>query len=112
MLVGIAFAFGWTPCIGPILGGILTIAGSREPVSEGMRCSPSTRPASAFPFILTALAVDKFFVASARIRKHYRMIEFVAGGLLILLGVLIFTGQFTQITRYIDPMFPWLTNLS
>ena len=83
MLVGIAFAFGWTPCIGPILGGILTIAGSREPVSEGMLLLAVYSAGLGVPFLLTSLAVDKFFAASARIRKHYRTIELVAGGLLI-----------------------------
>ena len=64
------------------------------------------------PFILTALAVDKFFAASARIRRHYRMIEYVAGGLLILIGVLIFTNKFTVLAKAIDRWLPWLTRLT
>lgn len=112
VVVGMAFAFGWSPCIGPILGGILAIAGSRNSVGEGISLLAVYSAGLGIPFLLTSLAVDKFFVASKRIRKHYKKIELFAGGLLILLGVLIFFGQFTQITRYIDRMFPWLTNLS
>jgi cytochrome c-type biogenesis protein len=112
IVVGMAFAFGWSPCIGPILGGILAIAGSRNSVGEGISLLAVYSAGLGIPFLLTALAVDKFFVASKRIRKHYKKIEIFAGSLLVILGVLIFTGQFTQITRYIDRMFPWLTNLS
>jgi len=112
MLVGVAFAFGWTPCIGPILGGILTIAGSRDTVSEGMLLLAVYSLGLGIPFVLTALAVDKFFAASKRIRKYYRMIEYVAGGLLIVIGVLIFTNNFTVLAKAIDRWLPWLTRLT
>ena len=111
-LVGVAFALGWTPCIGPILAGILVIAGSKETVSEGVALLAVYSAGLGVPFILTALAMDRFFLASARIRKHYLMIERVSGGLLILLGVLILTNQFSIIVRYLDRWFPWLTKLS
>lgn len=111
-LVGVAFAFGWTPCIGPILGGILVIAGSKETVSEGVALLAVYSAGLGVPFVLTALAMDRFFLASARIRKHYKTIERVSGGLLILLGVLILTNQFSIIVRYLDKWFPWLTKLS
>ena len=112
LLVGIAFAFGWTPCIGPILGGILTIAGSRDTVSEGMLLLAVYSLGLGIPFVLTALAVDKFFAASKRIRKYYRMIEYVAGGMLIVIGVLIFTNNFTVLAKAIDRWLPWLTKLT
>lgn len=111
-VVGVAFAFGWTPCIGPILGGILVIAGSKETVSEGVALLAVYSAGLGVPFILTALAMDRFFLASARIRKHYLMIERVSGGLLILLGLLIITNQFSIIVRTLDRWFPWLTKLS
>jgi cytochrome c-type biogenesis protein len=111
-VVGIAFALGWTPCIGPILGGILVIAGSKETVSEGVALLAVYSAGLGVPFILTALAMDRFFLASARIRKHYKTIERVSGGLLILLGLLILTNQFSIIVRYLDKWFPWLTKLS
>lgn len=112
VIVGISFAFGWTPCIGPILGGILVIAGSKESVSEGVALLAVYSAGLGVPFVLTALAMDRFFLASARIRKHYKTIERVSGGLLILLGVLILTNQFSIIVRYLDRWFPWLTKLS
>ena len=111
-LVGVAFAFGWTPCIGPILGGILVIAGSRETVGEGVALLAVYSVGLGVPFVLTAMAMDRFFLASARIRKHYKLIEGVSGGLLILLGVLILTNQFSIIVRYLDKWVPWLTKLS
>ena len=111
-LVGVAFALGWTPCIGPILGGILVIAGSKETVSEGVALLAVYSAGLGVPFILTALAMDRFFLASARIRRHYKTIERVSGGLLILLGLLILTNQFSIIVRYLDRWFPWLTKLS
>jgi cytochrome c-type biogenesis protein len=64
------------------------------------------------PFLLTSLAVDRFFVTSARIRRHYRTIEVVSGGMLIVLGVLIFTDRFTILAKYLDRLFPWLTRLT
>ena len=75
-------------------------------------CSRSIRPASASRFCSRRSPIDKFFIASNASASTTRRSRSVAGGLLIFLGVLIFTGQFTQITRYIDKMFPWLTNLS
>jgi cytochrome c-type biogenesis protein len=112
LIVGVAFAFGWTPCIGPILGGILTVAGSRNTVSEGVLLLAVYSAGLGVPFLLTSLAVDRFFVTSARIRRHYRTIEVVSGGLLIVLGVLIFTDRFTILAKYLDRLFPWLTRLT
>lgn len=106
MLVGIAFAFGWTPCIGPILGGILVIAGSRETVGEGVQLLAVYSAGLGIPFLLTSLAVNRFFGASARIRRHYHAIEVVSGVLIIAIGVLIFTNQFTIIARWLEPYLP------
>jgi cytochrome c-type biogenesis protein len=105
-VVGIAFAFGWTPCIGPILGGILTIAGSRETVGEGVRLLAIYSLGLGIPFLLTAAAVDVFFAATARIRRYYHAIEVASGALLVAIGLLIFTNQFTIIARYLEPYFP------
>jgi cytochrome c-type biogenesis protein len=105
-LVGVAFAFGWTPCIGPILGGILAIAGSRESIGEGVRLLAIYSLGLGIPFLLTALAVDRFFAATARIRRYYHAIEVTSGALLVAIGVLIFTNQFTIIARYLEPYFP------
>lgn len=104
--VGIAFAFGWTPCIGPILGGILTIAGSRDSIGEGIRLLAIYSMGLGIPFLLTAVAVDRFFAATARIRRYYHAIEVASGALLVAIGLLIFTNRFTIIARYLEPYFP------
>src|SRR5918993_1014682 len=93
-LVGTAFAFAWTPCIGPILGGILGLAASRESVSEGMQMLAMYSLGLGVPFLLTSVAINQFFSAAARIRRHYHAIEMISGGLLIVVGLLIFFDQF------------------
>jgi cytochrome c-type biogenesis protein len=105
-LVGTAFAFAWTPCIGPILGGIIGLASSRESVGEGMQMLAAYSLGLGVPFLLTSLAIDRFFGAAARIRKHYRTIELISGGLLILVGLLVFFDQFTLIAKYLTPYLP------
>ena len=105
-VVGTAFAFAWTPCIGPILGGILTMAATRDSVGEGMQMLAVYSLGLGVPFLLTSVAIDRFFSAAARIRRHYRAIELVSGGLLIIVGLLIFFGQFTIIAKYLTPYLP------
>lgn len=106
VLVGIAFAFGWTPCIGPILAGILAIAASRETIAEGVLLLGVYSLGLGVPFLLTSVAINRFFSVTARIRRHYHAIELVSGGLLVVIGVLIFTGQLTIIARYLEPYLP------
>ena len=106
MLVGVAFAFGWTPCIGPILGGILAIAGSKSTVTEGVTLLAVYSLGLGIPFLLTSLAINQFFTAAKRIRKHYHAVEVASGVLLIAIGLLIVTGQLTIITRYLQPYLP------
>jgi len=106
VLVGIAFAFGWSPCIGPILGGILALAASKETVWEGVELLAVYSVGLGIPFLLTSIAINQFFAVSKRIRKHYHTIELVSGGLLVAIGVLIFTNQFTIIVRYLQPYLP------
>ena len=106
VLVGVAFACGWTPCIGPILGGILSIAASKNSVGEGVLLLAVYSAGLGIPFLLTSLAVDRFFVASARIRKHYKAIEMVAGLLLVALGVLIFMNRFTILSNWASKFLP------
>jgi len=106
ILVGIAFAFGWSPCIGPILGGILALAASKDTVWEGVELLAVYSVGLGIPFLLTSMAINQFFAFSKRIRKHYHAIELVSGGLLVAIGVLIFTNQFTIIVRYLQPYLP------
>ena len=105
-LVGVAFAFGWTPCIGPILAGILAIAGSQETVGQGVRLLGVYSLGLGVPFLATALMIDRFFSAMGRIRRHYHKIEIVSGALLIVIGLLIFTNKFTVIARWLTPYLP------
>ncbi len=106
LLVGIAFAFGWTPCIGPILAGILALAALEQTVMKGVALLAIYSLGLGIPFLLTSLAIDRFFSVSARIRKHYHAIEVTSGALLVMIGVLIFTGQLTLIVRHLQPYLP------
>ena len=106
MLVGIAFAFGWTPCIGPILAGILVVAGAQETVAQGIQLLVAYSLGLAIPFFATALAVNRFFSAFSKIRKHYHTIELTSGALLVIIGILIFTNRFTIIARTLQPYLP------
>jgi cytochrome c-type biogenesis protein len=107
VLVGIAFAFGWTPCIGPILAAILAIAGTQESVGEGIRLLAIYSAGLAIPFLLTALAINGFFAAFSRIRRHYDAIELTSGMLMVVIGVLIFTNNFTIFARYLQDYLPY-----
>ena len=106
MLVGVAFAFGWTPCIGPILGGILAIAGSRNSVNEGITLLAVYSLGLGIPFLLTSLAINQFFGAAKKIRRYYHAIELTSGALLVVIGLLIMTGQLTLIVRLLQPYLP------
>jgi cytochrome c-type biogenesis protein len=98
-LVGLAFAFGWTPCI-------LAVAASQDTIWKGIQLLAIYSLGLGIPFLLTALAINQFFAAFARIRRHYHKIEVVSGALLVLIGVLIFTDQFTIIARWLTPYLP------
>jgi len=106
MLVGVAFAFGWTPCIGPILGGILVVAGAQDTVTDGVKLLAVYSAGLGLPFMATALAVNRFFAASARIRRYYHAVEVVSGVLLVAIGGLIFTDQFSIIARFLQNYLP------
>jgi cytochrome c-type biogenesis protein len=105
-LVGIAFAFGWTPCIGPILAGILAVAGAQETVGHGVRLLAVYSLGLGVPFLVTALMIDRFFAAKSRISRYYHAIELVSGALLVIVGLLIFTNRFTVIAKWLTPYLP------
>lgn len=106
VLVGMAFAFGWTPCLGPILAGILAIAAGQDTVGQGVRLLAAYSLGLGVPFFATALMIDRFFDALARIRKHYHKVELVSGGLLVAIGLLIFTNKFTILAQWLSPYLP------
>lgn len=106
MLVGAAFAFGWTPCLGPILAGILAVGASRDTVGDAVQLLAVYSLGLGVPFLLTGLAINRFFGAMAKIRRHYHKVELVSGGLLVLIGLLIFTNRFTVIAQWLSPYLP------
>jgi len=106
ILVGIAFAFGWTPCIGPILAGILAVAAAQDTVGDGVRLLTAYSLGLGVPFFATALAINRFFAVFARIRRHYHKVELASGTLLVVIGALIFTNQFTIIAQWLTPYLP------
>jgi cytochrome c-type biogenesis protein len=106
VIVGISFAFGWTPCIGPILSAILLVAAQQDSVNQGIVLLSVYSLGLAIPFLLTALAINQFFVAFSKIRRHYHTIEIVSGLLMITIGVLIFTNRFTIIAQWLTPYLP------
>jgi cytochrome c-type biogenesis protein len=106
--VGFAFAFGWTPCIGPILAGILALAAAEETVGRGILLLSFYSAGLALPFLITAVAFNAFLSVSSKIKKHFRVVEFVGGAFLIIIGLLIFTDSLTYLSALISQLFPWL----
>jgi len=107
--VGMAFGAGWTPCIGPVLGAILTLAGTQDTVWQGVGLLSVYSAGLAVPFLLSALALDWFLGAFSRFRRFLPMIEKASGVMLILLGVLLMTGMFTLLSTWLIPITPdWI----
>ncbi len=100
-LMGLAFACGWTPCIGPILSGILALAATRETVGAGMRLLFVYSMGLGVPFILTGFAVGGFLRFFARYKRYIRAGEVFAGALLVAIGVLIFSDRLTWLIRFL-----------
>lgn len=96
-LIGLAFAFGWTPCIGPILGAILAYAGTQGTVKEGIYLLTAYSLGLGLPFFLTGLAMNTFLGFSKRIKPHFRAIEIASGILLVAVGILILTGSLQRL---------------
>jgi cytochrome c-type biogenesis protein len=111
IFVGSAFAFGWTPCIGPILGGILAIAGSQETVGQGMLLLLIYSLGLGIPFFLTAIATQRLLRAMNRVKKHFKTIEIVSGGFLIVIGIMMVFNLFTTLNAVLVRWFPWLTKI-
>jgi cytochrome c-type biogenesis protein len=99
-LVGAAFAFGWSPCVGPILGGILTIAAGRETVYGGMALLAVYSMGLGIPFFLAGWSLEFFFRALDRVKHHFRRIEVASGLLLVALGILVLTNRLSALNAY------------
>ena len=110
-VVGLAFAFGWTPCIGPILGAILLFASQQETVGQGVLLLSAYSAGLGIPFIASGLAVNGFFAAFGRLRRHMRAVEYVAGALLVGVGLLLVTDRLTLLASYFARIFPSLARI-
>jgi len=101
-VIGFAFAFGWTPCVGPILGVILTFAAAQDSVTKWIFLLAVYSMGLAVPFLLTSLGVERFLKFYSRFRMHMHALEVSSGGLLIVLGILLVVGRFTVISNYLS----------
>jgi len=106
VLMGLAFAFGWTPCVGPVLAAILFVAGSSDTIWKGAGLLAVYALGIGIPFILAAAFASRFLKFAGRFRKHMGTVEKVMGGLLVLTGVLFITGQMSAIAYWLLETFP------
>jgi cytochrome c-type biogenesis protein len=100
-LLGFAFAFGWTPCIGPILGGVLLVASTKDTVGEGVLLLACYSAGLAIPFLLTAVAIGRFLKFYQKFRKHLHTVEVFSGVLLLVIGGLIFVNKLTWLSGHL-----------
>jgi len=105
-LVGMAFAAGWTPCIGPVLGGILGLAATSSDVTRGMQLLAVYSAGLALPFLIAAVAVDSFLDWFQRFRRFLPWVMRVSGVMLIVVGVLLVTGEFTRLAGWLQGLTP------
>ena len=110
-LIGLAFAFGWTPCIGPVLGSILAVAAGEDSVSQGVSLLFVYSLGLGIPFILAAVAIKPFMRAMQRYRGHLAVMEKVLGAFLVLTGILFLTNSMTLIAGWILQAFPGLATI-
>jgi cytochrome c-type biogenesis protein len=106
VLVGMAFAAGWTPCIGPILGAILGLAATEASLSRGMALLAAYSLGLAVPFLVAAYAVESFLDWFQRFRRYLPWVQRISGVLLIVVGVLMATGQFTRMAGWLQGLTP------
>jgi cytochrome c-type biogenesis protein len=105
-VMGLAFAFGWTPCVGPVLAAILFVAGSEGTALRGAGLLAAYSFGIGIPFLLAAIFASRFLAWAARFRKHMRKVEIAMGVLLILTGILFITGQMSVISYWLLETFP------
>jgi cytochrome c-type biogenesis protein len=111
VLVGITFGAGWTPCIGPVLGGILTLAATRGTMGEGMGLLAVYSAGLAIPFLLSTVLIGRFLGAFGHMRRWLPWINRISGAMLLLLGLLMVSGQFSRLAAAAAGMTPeWLSS--
>jgi len=111
VIVGMAFGFGWTPCIGPILGSILALAAIEENIGKGILLLSFYSLGLAIPFIISGVLIDKFLFFSKSFRKYISTITKVGGAILLLTGIAILTGQLQVLGFFILEYFPSMGNI-
>ena len=111
VLVGSAFAFGWTPCIGPILGSILALSATETSIVKGILLLSFYSIGLAIPFILSGYYMSKFLTTRKGFNKYYGIVTKTGGAILLITGILIATNQIQVISYYILTIFPFLTTL-
>jgi cytochrome c-type biogenesis protein len=109
--IGLAFAFGWTPCIGPVLAAILSVAGAQESVYRGMTLLAFYSLGLGIPFLIAAFSMDRFLGFSKAIRRHMRLVERSMGVLLIITGVAFLTGSMQTMSYWLLETFPGLASI-
>jgi cytochrome c-type biogenesis protein len=109
-VIGLAFGFGWTPCIGPILGSILALASIEETLSKAILLLSSYSLGLAIPFILSGYLIQKFLLFSKNFKKNINLISKIGGIILLITGILILTNQLQAIGFYIIKIFPFMQN--
>ena len=111
LLVGAAFAFGWTPCIGPVLGSILALSATEASIGSGILLLSFYSLGLAIPFVLSGYFMNKFLTTRKGFSKYYGRVTKTGGAILLITGILIATNQIQVISYYILTMFPFLTTL-
>jgi cytochrome c-type biogenesis protein len=110
VLVGVTFGAGWTPCIGPVLGGILTLAATRGSIAQGVGLLAVYSAGLAIPFLLSTVLIDWFLTGFRRVRRLLPWINRISGAMLICLGLLMVTGSFTTLSTVLSRWTPaWLS---
>ena len=110
-VIGLAFAFGWTPCIGPVLGAILAVAAGEGSVRQGVSLLFVYSLGLGIPFVVAAIAIRPFLNMMQRFRKHLATVEKVLGGFLVLTGILFLTDAMTLISSWMLEAFPGLAKI-
>lgn len=110
-VVGLAFAFGWTPCIGPILGAVLAVAASQDTLGYGMSLLAVYSLGLGIPFLIAAFGVRGFITFMRQFRPHLHKVEIATGGLLVVTGILIFSGSLQSMSYLLLEMFPALSEI-
>ena len=109
-LIGLAFGFGWTPCIGPILGSILALASIEETLSKAIILLTFYSIGLAIPFVLSGYLIQRFLVFSKNFKKNINLISKIGGTILLITGILILTNQLQAVGFYIIKAFPFMQN--